>query len=412
MIHLHDWCNAAQDRDGTNDVTQKVQDAADFWAKEGGPFDLGVGNYRIDSGPVILGVRQEPWHGVFGDIFGASPEHTKFFTNQNRRVLEFADWWGGEARNFSVRGPGKGTGTGIVLGARHQDFGTGNIKFLNVGASQLNYGWLIGDEVEPYGASAEVTLEHASAADCSIGFRMGQWNTLDFIFTRCTTRACGFGWHTATNVGAAGQVMWIGGASADNVTDFGLYGNGPFFIDNFRSEPWDHLTPRIVGGGNLHLRQFTVKTVHHLPVVVDIPGGPSNVYVIGCELPGAIQMALSDPPGCLTVMHSGFFMPDETKAWPFLTGFGAPLLKTASNWQGRSAQFVNIPLWYHSDYGWPAGSGSGEAGPMGPPGPKGDKGDRGEPGPVGPAGPKGDTGAQGEQGPPGSGEHSHTLTIN
>lgn len=401
MIRFHDYLSSTQDKDGTNDVSAPLQKAADTWRAEGGELVLGKGNYRLGR-TVFFGVREAPWSGAFGRIVGEGTAHTKLFANTNIRVLEFADLWGGRVQDFAVRGPGKGQGTGIVVGARHQDLGTANTIFENVGVDDCNEGWKIGDDVSPYGAAAELIFQSVSANNCIYAYHMGQWNTLDLEFNLCHASRSVLGWHTAMDINgagqAAGQVTWIGGSTYLNETDFALYGNGPFLIQNFRSEceakgqVAGMMRPRVIGSGNIKLSQFIVATTTPVEIAVDITGGPSFVTLENCQLHGKVRVPYSNPLSTIRIVQSGLYHESQ---WPF--DFGTPHWTLLDSWLGSAAQWINVPKHYFHNYigGIDISTLTGTGGGTGTVGPKGDKGDTGPVGPAGPQGPKGDTGPAG-----------------
>jgi len=394
MIRFHDYLTSPQESDGTIDVAAKLQQVADTWVAQGGDLVLGSGNYRVDV-PVYFGPQHEPWSGAFGRILGEGPTKTQFFSNNAIRLFEFDDLWGSTVDGFNVRVP-DGQGIGITVAARHTDLGTANVVFRNVGTDGGSEGWRIGDDVAPMGAAAELIFESCSANRATIAWHCGQWNTLDLVFNKCHASRSWWGWHTAMGSGAAGQLTWIGGSAFDNEHDFGLYGNGPFKITNFRSESGSRTGYRLTGGGNISLDQYVVATSTPAagPAIL-IEGQPTILSLTQCQLHGWVEVHTGNPPGNVYVRQCGFWTQDGSDPLSRIE----TMCEATMNHMGTDVKFINIPSYYLPDRG--TGDGGGTQGPPGPAGPSGPTGPQGPAGPQGPPGPPGPPGAAGAQGPAG-----------
>jgi hypothetical protein len=199
--------------------------------------------------------------------------------------------------------------------------------------------------------------------------------------------------------------MWVGGSSFSNRHDFGLYGVGPFYVLNFRSEPREHDTSRIVGNGLIILDQFRVaQDRESVEPVVHVTGQPSQLAMRQCSLNGRVRIDHGNPPGSAIFEQCGFYTADGN--WPIDAA-----VQTAGKfnyWVGDPRHPSHVAR-YLGDWGF----GSGGEGTQGPPGEKGDTGPMGPPGPKGDpgdAGPKGDPGPQGEPGPASAWEVRVTQT--
>ena len=229
MIKLFDVLTDPRDRDGTNDVTTKVQAVFDTLlttSRSGGGNELYLqsGSFRIDAATLQVGIKDTTDQGgAFFRIVGDDPSLCTFFTTVNHRIMQVNNMWGGTLEGFTVRGPGKGLGEGLVLANIRADLGTNNVILKHVNAANLRAGIQSGDQNDPQGAAAELLFQECSASNCNQGFPSGQWNSLDLNYDVCHASDCNYGWITSLPKGGSGQIKWSGGSTSKNaLADFAL----------------------------------------------------------------------------------------------------------------------------------------------------------------------------------------------
>lgn len=318
VIHFHDYLTGGtNDLNCTNDDTAELNQALADWITMqrsspigGGEFDAGAGCYKI-AGPVQVG--DNTGQGVKGDWHGAGPELTVFRWSGTRGI-QFNDFWGGEIRDFTVQGPGRGTGQGLVFAALHNSLGTCCSSISNITSTDAGDCIDFGDPNSPNGSSADETVQNVSASRCTFGFHFGTWNTLDVHCIRCSVGDATTGFNNSMAVGGAGQLWFDGGGSSNTTTDFALYQDAQ--VINFRSEPPSGSTgPRfqLGGAGTKHLIQNYVAGTQTGTNASMTINSDSAVTVRGSKLPGPIVDSNTSPYGSVVSEQNSIWAPAGAK---------------------------------------------------------------------------------------------------
>lgn len=331
-FHLHDVLPQPGQRDCSIPVHAEIQQhmRAAVMAgvqKTGEPrIYLGEGCYRLDA-PITVQRTDNPNLGYSLDVVGAGPDATVFRAS-SWMALQFMELSGGIVRSFSIEGPGKTAGRGLLFGSVHADLGSCCFILEDVTVRNFARCFSFGQDYAPWGAAADIVVISTSALNCGHGYAHNGWNTIGLQYIHSSALFSNVGWQTSSAAGQAQQITWNGGGAVENTTDFALWGNGTFTISNFRSEPKALTTPRIVGGsgggGSWIIEQFTAVDWSG-PVSITSNGGTAMTLRQNF-LVGQVQIT-GNQNGIIGTIDSAQNRYYTTAAGPFLVPVGTQIRK-------------------------------------------------------------------------------------